>query len=123
MSALSVFHQQGLIVLSIRDDHGTDHAVQIDRHGLFELLLKATLDLQADPANRTASSAYPEELVLRSFDPAFDVGYREGGGCILAVKPDVIPPLHFDLSPDALAELIAALAAVVDPQRRSGGLN
>lgn len=113
-----MFAREGRIVLAFRTEPDVIHEFEIDQYELFRLLAAAASGLSDDPLHQTTQSA--QHPVLTSSDPSFEVGYRNGGGCVLAIDTKVVPPLQFDLSPDALSELIALLTAAAQAPRTSG---
>ena len=107
------------VVLELQDASGRAISVELDRYEAFAALSLIARAMNALPSNRRAP-LHGQKPVLKSKDPSFQVGVVPGGGVVLAIRPDPLPPLEFEFDTEALATLIADLRKAATTHRKSG---
>jgi hypothetical protein len=107
----------GEIVEIVIEDASLDGTITVpcDRHLGFGMLAALANSLSELPGDPTAP-LHLQQPCLRSKHPTFQVGLRNTGEIVLAIRPDPIPPFEFDFSVEGASELVAALRkALVTP--------
>jgi hypothetical protein len=116
MARISVQTVGNNVVLEQEASTGETIATPLDRFelvALMSLMTQALNELSSDPT----ANIQEEQPVLCSRGPSFQVGLTGDGECLLALRPDPLPPMHFIFDAEELAYLIDRLrdAAAISP--------